>query len=370
MVGISISVMPAIHIILTDRKKTLKGIYMTKQNRMFRCILYGAFGDAFGSDLEMITLDEIKEKYGEHGKRELNSEDAITDDTQMTLFTLEGLALSQGKPIDERVQIMYESYLRWFNTQYGPDAIDEKIAHTGELWKIDELYEMRAPGHACIDSLRSGNMGTLDKQFNDSLGNGTVMRSAPFGFLLNESPEYVFELTIRCAAITHGHREAQLSAGLFALLIYHLLRDDCKLIQAEIEAQSDYINCLKNYKLDRIIGQSYTCLINGSRCAGQYEAFGDEKFPHKRFWNELDNTWLAPCALGKAVYYLMRYNIYPVEIIFSHVANNEKDSDTVASITGNLMGANRHYRGSFISSDIIAPYTELIKTYISSISPK
>lgn len=343
---------------------------MDLQERMYRCILYGAYGDAFGSDIEMMTLEEIYQQYGKHGKQKLNPADAITDDTQMTLFTLEGLALSQGKSMDERVQIVYESYLRWFNTQYGPGAIDEKIAHVGELWKFDELYDMRAPGHACIDSLRSGNMGTLDKQFNNSLGNGTVMRSAPFGFLINEPPEYVFELAMRCAAITHGHREAQTSAGLFALIIYYMLRDGLNIIQAENNAQMLYLDFLERSNLERVTGQAYTCLMNGKRCFEQYKVFENKSFPHPKFWKSLENTWLAPCALGQAVYYSLRYAAYPVHTVINHAANIDGDSDTVASITGNLIGASINCPEGFISGDTLAHYERIIKNYISFISPK
>jgi len=320
---------------------------MTKQDRMYRCILYGAYGDAFGSDLEMMTMDEIRSQYGEQGKQELNPGDAITDDTQMTLFTLEGLALSQGKSMDERVQIMYESYLRWFNTQYGPGAIDEKIAHVGELWMIDDLYIMRAPGHACIDSLRSGCMGTLDKQYNDSLGNGTVMRSAPFGFLINETPEYVFELSMRCAAITHGHREAQIAAGIFSLIVYFLLRDDMELFNAEIQALSVYEGCINKIDIGhKRSGQTHTCVMDGRRCAKQFEVFGSHVFPHQRFWNEIEHNWLAPQALGFALCNALSYCSNDLPKIMQHTANIEKDSDTVASITGNLCGAMAGYKCS------------------------
>ena len=344
---------------------------MTKQERMYNCLLYGAYGDAFGADLEMLTIDEIRQQYGEHGKQVLAPTDTITDDTQMTLFTLEGLALSQGKSMDERVQIMYESYLRWFNTQYGPGAIDEKIAHVGELWKIDELYEMRAPGHACIDSLRSGNMGTLTRQFNESLGNGTVMRSAPFGFLISETPEYVFELSMRCAAITHGHREAQIAAGLFSLIIYYLIETDKTLHDAIVDAMVFYTNWREKTSLDRIAGDSYNALINGSRCAGQFKAFHSFDMP-RNFWNNISTSWIAPHALGEAVFYSMYLQDNDLLKKFAvHTSNVDGDSDTIASITGNIIGAT--ISAPILKCPILEPYESAIESMlaqISSISPK
>jgi len=337
---------------------------MNIADRMYRCISYGAYGDAFGSDLEMMSLDEIKTKYGEQGKQKPNPDDAITDDTQMTLFTLEGLVLSQGKSMDERVQIMYESYLRWFNTQYGPGAIDEKIAHVGELWKIDDLYVMRAPGHACIDSLRSGCMGTLDKQYNESLGNGTVMRSAPFGFLINEPPEYVFELSMRCAAITHGHKEAWRSAGVFSLIIFFLLRDNMDVKTALLSALEFY----KSY-LERIgelmtlpLNETYNYVYNAITCA---DTKGKSAF--RTFYGAFGDAWIGPNALGLALYHVLSGD--ETYDCINHAANINGDSDTVASIAGNIFGAQTEIP-NHISCSILDAYKGLTINYISSISPK
>ena len=337
---------------------------MNIADRMYRCISYGAYGDAFGSDLEMMSLDEIKTQYGEQGKQKLNPDDAITDDTQMTLFTLEGLVLSQGKTMDERVQIMYESYLRWFNTQYGLGAIDEKIAHIGELWKIEDLYVMRAPGHACIDSLRSGCMGTLDKQYNESLGNGTVMRSAPFGFLINEPPEYVFELSMRCAAITHGHKEAWRSAGVFSLIIFFLLRDNMDVKAALLSALSYY----KIY-LERIgelmtlpLNDTYNYIYNAITCddTKSTSAF-------RTFYGAFGDAWIGPNALGLSLYHVLSSD--ETYDCINRAANINGDSDTVASIAGNIFGAQNETR-DHISCFVLDAYNSLVINYISSISPK
>ncbi len=55
------------------------------------CLIGGAIGDAFGSAVEFLSIDAIKEKYGEAGITDLVSAESglaeITDDTQMTLFT-------------------------------------------------------------------------------------------------------------------------------------------------------------------------------------------------------------------------------------------------------------------------------------------
>ncbi len=58
-------------------------------------IIGGATGDALGYPLEFLRINHIREIYGESGitryKLNNNGEADITDDTQMTLFTANGL---------------------------------------------------------------------------------------------------------------------------------------------------------------------------------------------------------------------------------------------------------------------------------------
>ena len=59
------------------------------------CLFGGAIGDAFGSLFEFLSINAIREKFGEAGITDLVSAESglaeITDDTQMTLFTAEGI---------------------------------------------------------------------------------------------------------------------------------------------------------------------------------------------------------------------------------------------------------------------------------------
>jgi ADP-ribosylglycohydrolase len=59
------------------------------------CLLVGAVGDALGAPLEFMSLSQIRKKYGLNGVSDLvlgtEGKGLITDDTQMTMFTAEGL---------------------------------------------------------------------------------------------------------------------------------------------------------------------------------------------------------------------------------------------------------------------------------------
>ena len=69
---------------------------MKRDKEHFRgCLLGGAVGDALGAPVEFLSLEEIKNKFGAAGVTSLpkrpGRKSVITDDTQMTLFTAEGL---------------------------------------------------------------------------------------------------------------------------------------------------------------------------------------------------------------------------------------------------------------------------------------
>src|SRR5437773_12463465 len=65
------------------------------------CLLGGAVGDALGAAVEFLPWGDIRRYYGDGGLRDLAPAygrlGAITDDTQMTLFTAEGLLRADNR---------------------------------------------------------------------------------------------------------------------------------------------------------------------------------------------------------------------------------------------------------------------------------
>ena len=209
------------------------------RNRFRGCLLGGAVGDALGAPVEFMSAEEICEQFGEAGIRDLapafGRVGAITDDTQMTLFTAEGLMRGfmreQLKGICHPPSVIANAYLRWLHTQgeWHPshgDNID------GWLVTNRELFARRAPGNTCVSALRSvKSFG--DIAVNNSKGCGGVMRVAPVGMLfatlspsgLRESMRTCFDLACKAAATTHGHATGQLASGAMALIVMNLLLD-------------------------------------------------------------------------------------------------------------------------------------------------
>ena len=126
------------------------------REEMFRgCLLGGACGDALGAPVEFLTLDEIVRNYGTGGIRDFDHAygrvGAITDDTQMTLFTAEGLIRAWVRGSEKGIchvpSVVHDAYLRWLETQ---DGVESTLAgssdRSGWLIREPDLWAARAPG--------------------------------------------------------------------------------------------------------------------------------------------------------------------------------------------------------------------------------
>jgi len=162
------------------------------------CLLGGAVGDALGAPIEFMTLEQIRLKFGNAGLTDYaeayGRKGAITDDTQMTMFTAEGLLRSLHRFNDRGIcsppAVIANAYLRWLITQ-GEKAnsifsAGKDPSQDGFLIQIPELHARRAPGNSCLSALRATEIGSLKHPVNDSKGCGGVMRVAPIGLFAHK----------------------------------------------------------------------------------------------------------------------------------------------------------------------------------------
>ncbi|MGW0821988.1 ADP-ribosylglycohydrolase family protein [Streptomyces sp. NPDC002845] len=203
------------------------------RSRVRGTLLGSAVGDALGAPLDGLSLEEIRTEYGPEGLTDLafgyGRRGSVTDLTQLTLFTLDGLIRAQVRrdtgawhpPTD-----LHRAYLRWMATQrdWGPD---ERRKDDGWLAREEWLYVRRDPSRACLLGFGDGVMGTLDAPKNPGEpGPEAAARSAPFGLLVGWEPQLVVQLAVECAAQSHGHPAAYLAAGAYAAVVHALARGD------------------------------------------------------------------------------------------------------------------------------------------------
>ena len=151
------------------------------------CLLGGAIGDALGASVEFMTRAEILNRFGPEGITDYapayGGKGKITDDTQMTLFTAEGLLRGRMRGVSKGIagfdHTVANAYLRWLATQ-GYECRAVTVEKDGWLFQQPELHSQRAPGMTCLSALRD-YPGVPEIAGNDSKGCGGVMRVAPVG---------------------------------------------------------------------------------------------------------------------------------------------------------------------------------------------
>jgi ADP-ribosylglycohydrolase len=300
------------------------------------CLIGGAVGDALGAPVEFMAVDQIRSLFGNDGLTDYAQAygriGSITDDTQMTLFTAEGLILSRVRQEYRGdagiVTAVYHALLRWLYTQ--ETGIQEHLIKTfgtcsivdGVLTGHKELFALRAPGNSCLSALQSGTLGTMDTPVNDSKGCGGVMRTAPVG-LMYEDAEKAFRIGCECAALTHGHPTGYLAAGTFASIISRLISGETL-----VRAINDSVSILKSHTNNEETFNSIDTALELAQKAA----------PGPDIVSEIGQGWIAEEALGIGIYCALvagddfKKGVLPA-------VNHSGDSDSTGSITGNILGA-------------------------------
>jgi ADP-ribosylglycohydrolase len=294
-----------------------------RAGRILGCLLGGALGDAFGYPLEFRSLEQICAAYGEAGLAEPLARDGrlrVSDDTQMTLFTADGLlaAMAAGSPEkpDRLLARIRQAYLAWLRTQR-----EEWAMGATDILRYRELWAVRAPGSTCLTALRAGARGSPSAPPNDSKGSGAVMRVAPLGLVPAIDADAAFALANAAAALTHGNPLARLSAAGFASLLRELLDE------TPLTAALDRVEA----RLGRVTGgQGVQAAIQAARAL----AAGDT--PPRAAIARLGEGWTGDEALAIGLYAALRADSFEEAVRLA--ANHDGDSDTTAALAGQIWG--------------------------------
>lgn len=289
------------------------------------CLLGGACGDALGAPVEFHSAREIEAEYGPSGIADFapayGRVGAITDDTQMTLFTAEGLTgafREHGAPDAGQItEAVHAALLRWLMTQTGRPG----NAAADGLLAVPGLWAQRAPGNTCLSALAAARVGR--PAINDSKGCGAVMRMAPVGFLVvaGWNIESVFELGRRLGHLTHAHPSGYLSSGGIAAII-GLVLEGASLpdaVERTLAILEDYPD---HEETSAILRRT---LRFGSEGDGNIAAVGP------------GGGWVGEEALAIAVCACLRYPAADSAIVAA--VNHDGDSDSTGAIAGNIAGA-------------------------------
>lgn len=300
------------------------------------CLIGGAIGDALGAPVEFLSLEQIKNRYGFRGvgdyQEAFDRLGSVTDDTQMTLFTAEGVLRAfmrmRTKGICDAQGVIRNAYLRWLHTQGEDLAITDSI-FTGWLYKQKDLFHRRAPGNTCLASLKAIATDMSNYPINDSKGCGCVMRVAPIGLLYasidikdgHDMSDQVFIMGIGSAEITHSHPTGKLTSGFFSLLIYYLALD-----KNLMEAIDLSIEKLKTYEAHQETLESINHAITLAK----------SDLHHEQAIAALGEGWVAEEALAIALYSAVKAKDFTDGITMA--VNHSGDSDSTGLMAGQLLG--------------------------------
>lgn len=188
-------------------------------------------------------------------------------------------------------------------------------------------HRRRGPGHTCLSALGAGGDGSPQQPINDSKGCGGVMRIAPIGWLAPGTAPARFALAARAAALTHGHPDGWLSAGMLAALINALFAGQgLRHALAEAKALSEAQRARHAVRADLL------AVVARAETAAQTAPHDPE-----RAIAALGQGWVGEEALAIALYAVLSASGF--EDAVRRAANHDGDSDSTAAIAGQIWGA-------------------------------
>lgn len=308
----------------------------------------GAVGDALGYPIEFFSESEIFLKYGAQGIREYafdkeSGKALISDDTQMSLFTADGILVADtrlsmrgigGNPHD----YVADSYMDWLLTQEQSFDKAQKMLrksggkHISWLLDVPELYSRRAPGNTCISALRGGTPGCMDDPQNNSKGCGGIMRVAPLAlrYDFHGELEELDREGAEIAAVTHGHPLGYMSAAALVHIINRIVYPGREMMLKEIVLEA------KETMARLFSGEPYlSTLVRMMELAVLLSENGEGDLDNI---HRLGEGWVAEETLGIAIYCSLKYQD-DFSAGITAAVNHGGDSDSTGAVTGNILGA-------------------------------
>lgn len=302
-------------------------------------LIGGAAGDALGYAVEFLSESAIFARYGESGITEYRLQNGlgrISDDTQMTLFTANGLLLGTTRGCMRGIMGPYPSYVahayrEWYKTQVQDfDHANQKFNYCW-LMNVPELYDDRAPGTTCMSAIDNGCYGRIDKPANNSKGCGGVMRVAPIGLYFGDcrTEQDVDQIGAEVAALTHGHEMGYIPAALLVHIVRHVSQRE----NADLkEAMMDGMAAMKTLFPEAVHLPAFLNLIRKAIDLSQSDMRDLDAI------HALGQGWVGDEAMAIAIYCALKYEQDFDKALIAAV-NHNGDSDSTGAITGNILGA-------------------------------
>ena len=343
-----------------------------KQDLVRGSLIGGAAGDALGYPVEFDHYREIIGRYSHPGitQYELtNGLAEISDDTQMTLFTANGMlmGLTRGymRGIGGAPEFYVEyAYQDWYDTQMKPyDSVmaqDDKYSSRRHTWLSARLYANRAPGNTCLMALRDMKEGRTPQ--NNSKGCGGVMRVAPYGLFcacheVRYSIEDIDVAGGEIARLTHKHPLGWIPAIVLTHILFRIVNDGgfeeldkpsaVKRFAVIVNEAMELMPSLMvkhpvsevTWDKEKTIGDVFHNAVERQRELVERALFlADNDLSDIENISRLGEGWVGEETLAIAVYSVARH-IDSFEDTLIAAVNHDGDSDSTGAVAGNIIGA-------------------------------
>lgn len=296
---------------------------MTKAQRFEGCIIAGAIGDAFGSAYENVVEQKDDDTLYLFGKPEaIKPIWQITDDTQLTLATIEAMI--------EDIQLKPETLVKHF-------------------LKLYKQRKLRGIGASTLKALRELELGAhwsqVGRRGEYAAGNGAAMRIAPLAFKSEFSRQHIRDICF----ITHHNDEAYVGALCVIIAIREILNGNWTGVE---DLFALIIQQIPDTRVrDRLI---------------EVQNIGDLKEIGK-----LGNSGYVVDAVPLAVAAASKVRKIGIENMYSILIEIGGDTDTNCSIAGQIAGTligkqaiPTHLMDNFLNSKEAAQIQKTINTLI------
>ncbi len=268
------------------------------ENKLRGYLFGSACGDALGRPVEHLSIEQIKEKYGEKGISELPSDSLWTDDTQLMLVLARALVLGAEREPSELMGLLAGEFVKW---------LDEPDLGAGATSKGAAL-RLKEGVHWQDSGIESKTCGSL-------------MRVGIVGFIYRNDPVKLLEVALLSGKITHSHptSDAASLAGAYAV----------KLALDGVEPADMFGPLLE---VTEGISQEFTEALESAHEL----AFGG--LSDEEALREIGQGWYAEETFALAYFCMLRYPDSYKKALHAAV-NITGDSDSVGCVAGGILGA-------------------------------
>lgn len=271
---------------------------ITRLDRSIGIVLGLACGDALGRPVEFMSSSEIEAEHGTvtefFGDGSHNQPaGTVTDDTNLALYLIANL-LEHGEFNPDRYA---DQLVEWFES----DPFDVGVTTMSSITWLQDGAPATEAGYKTLES----------RGANNAAGNGSVMRCAPLAIAYPDDQQALQEISRKSSEITHADSRCTHGCAALNLTLAAILNGSEEPLQDALVALSDDAPAELVERLSQI--------------------------PDSLSEDDLKNSGFVLDTLEAALYYGLTAD--SAEDALVSAVNNGGDADTIAAITGAVVGA-------------------------------